>query len=308
MGIQDRDYNRSSYGIGGNQSGGGGRVFMRNPGWSVTIWLIVINLTIHFLAVIVFASAANQSGLLYRLGQLTIFDAFQRLEVWRLLTFQFLHDPNSLLHVGFNMFGLWIFGPMVEDYLGRKKYLAFYLICGLSGGMLFAVLNVLGAYTPLNLLRDGFHTPLIGASAGVFGVIMACAFVSPNTVIRLLFPPIPLKMRTLAYGYVGLAAFNLLIGSRNAGGEAAHIGGAVAGFFFIRNSHLLLDFFDVFGDSRKGKSKRKRSRGPKPKKYDKGVPSDEDVDRILDKVSREGLGSLSEKEKKSLNKASKGED
>ncbi len=283
---------------------------MRSPGWSITIWLIVINIAIHLLAVVVFAPTSNHpNGLLYGLGQLTIFDAFQRLEVWRLVTFQFLHDPNSLMHVGFNMFGLWIFGPMVEDYLGRKKYLAFYLMCGLSGGMLFAILNVLGRYTPLNLLSDGFHTPLIGASAGVFGVIMACAYVSPTTVIRLLFPPISLKMRTLAYGYVGLAAFNLLIGTHNAGGEAAHIGGAIAGYFFIRNSHLLMDFFDIFGDSRQSKPKgKRRSKRSKPMKPGTDAIEASEIDRILDKVSREGLASLSEKEKKTLAQASKRDD
>ncbi len=305
MGIHDRDYNREGFGIGGHQPGGGGRVLMRNPGWSVTIWLIVINIAIHLIAVVMLPQ-------LYNIGQLSVYSGFQRLEVWRLVTFQFLHDPDSILHVGFNMFGLWIFGPIVEDYLGRKKYLAFYLMCGLSGGLLFVILTILGNVTGMNipgLLSNDLRMPLIGASAGVFGVIMACAFVSPNTTIQLLIPPIPLKMRTLAYAYVGLSLFNLLRGSSNAGGEAAHIGGAIAGFYFIRNSHLLMDFFDVTGDSRnQSKGKKPKSKAKTKKKYDRGIPTESEVDRILDKVKREGLASLSEKEKKTLAKASKGED
>jgi len=225
-------------------------------------------------------------------------EAFGHLKVWRLITFQFLHDPHSIWHLALNMFGMWVFGPMVEEYLGRKKYLAFYLTCGLFGGLLFVVLSLLGnlagGAVP-GLLTDDLRTPLIGASAGVFGVIVACAFISPNTIVQLLFPPIPLKLKHFAYGYVGIALIQLLGGSSNAGGEAAHLGGAIAGYFFIRNAHLLADFFDVFNDSRKKKPKGRSGAG--------GL--DAEIDRILDKVSRSGIGSLTEKEKRTLNEASR---
>ncbi len=299
MGIYDRDYVNSSRGMGAGGSSGG-NLFARRPGWSVTTWIIVINLTIHFLAI-------TMMPWLYVIGNLNVFQAFLRLEVWRLITFQFLHDPDNLMHVLFNMFGMWVFGPMVERYLGGKKYLAFYLMCGLAGGVLFTILTVLG------LLPNGVNSTLIGASAGVFGVIVACAYVSPHTVIQLLFPPIPLKMRTFAYGYVGIALFSLLSGSQNAGGEAAHIGGAIAGFFFIRHSHLLTDFFDVFGDSRPNRGKKSKKVGKKSayRNYNNtrsGGPSQDDIDKILQKVSREGLASLSDKEKKVLAQASKNDD
>jgi len=294
MGIHDRDYNRSGSGIGAPPSQRQG-MLVRSPGWSVNTWIIVINVAVHFLAITVLP-------VLYTIGSLTVHDAFQRLEVWRLVTFQFLHSPNTIWHLVMNMFGLWIFGPMVEQYLGAKKYLAFYLVSGLAGGLLFIILNVLGAYTPINILTDGFNTPLVGASAGVFGVIVACAHISPNTTVQLLFPPIPMKLKFFAYGYVGLALFQLLAGSNNAGGEAAHMGGAIAGFYFIRNSHHLLDFFDIFGDSRSKSKKSNPFKAPKPKR---GVPSTDEVDRILSKVATEGIGSLTDKEKQTLNKASK---
>lgn len=296
MGIYDRDYNRSGSGFGGPPSRGQG-MLVRSPGWSVNTWIIVINIVIHILAVTVLFPG------LYRAGSLTIVDAFQRLEVWRLITFQFLHDPSSIWHVGMNMFGLWIFGPMVEQYLGGKKYLAFYLVCGLAGGLLFSILTVLGNLTGASipgLLSNSFDTPLIGASAGVFAVIVACAHISPNTTVQLLFPPIPMKLKFFAYGYVGLALFQLLVGSSNAGGEAAHVGGAIAGYYFIRNSHHLMDFFDVFNDSRTKRGKKVKHSKPK-----KGVPSSDEIDRILDKVAQSGIGSLSEKEKRTLNEASK---
>ena len=296
MGIHDRDYNRSGSGMGGPPRSSGQGLLVHKPSWSVNTWVIVINIAVHLPAVTIFMPA------LYKFGQLTVEDGFQRLEVWRLITFQFLHSPQSIWHLGMNMFGLWIFGPMVEQYLGGKKYLAFYLICGLAGGLMFVVLNVLGAFTPINILSDGFKTPLVGASAGVFGVIVACAHIAPNQTVQLLFPPIPMKLKVFAYGYVALALFQLLGGSSNAGGEAAHIGGAIAGFYFIRNSHHLLDFFDVFGDSRAGSKKARPARGPKPKR---GAPTAAEVDRILAKVATEGIGSLTDKEKQTLNKASK---
>jgi membrane associated rhomboid family serine protease len=307
MGIYDRDYQREQ--PKGRWGGGGGGVGERRGighprAWSVTLWLIVINVAVHFVGLLLLSRPnpyyPGSWSLLHQLGHFSVYEGFQRLEVWRLVTFQFLHDPNSIFHILFNMFGLWVFGPMVEQALGRKKYLAFYLMCGIAGGLLYLLLNLLGAMNiPLpGVLTASPRTPLVGASAGVFGVIVACAYIAPEARVQLLFPPIPLKMSFFAYGYVAIAAFNLLFGGHNAGGDAAHLGGAIAGFFFIRRPHLLADFFDVLGDSRAPKRGGKRAKGPR-------APASNEVDRILDKVSREGIGSLTAKEKKILEKASR---
>jgi membrane associated rhomboid family serine protease len=302
MGIYDRDYVNSSRGMGGPPSGGQGRLFARSPDWSVTTWLIVINVAVYILSFILQPFVMNA-------GFLSLHHAFERLEVWRLISFQFLHDQSGIMHIGFNMLGLWIFGPMVEQYLGGKKFLAYYLVCGLAGGLLFVVLNLLGLLiqTPIpGLLDINKMSPLVGASAGVFGVIVACAKIAPDNEIMLLFPPIPMKMKTFAYGYVAIALVSLIIGTSNAGGEAAHLGGAIAGFVFIRKSHLLTDFFDVFGDSREPKNK------PKPKKKsalrnykNTEGPHPDEIDAILDKVHEKGFASLSEKDKRKLRDASK---
>lgn len=308
MGIYDRDYQASP-----NRGGGGfgDSAGMRASGlggfsaWSVNTWIIVVNCVIHALALTVFSQPGSWS-LLHQYGHFSTFEGFQRLQVWRLVTFQFLHAPDNLFHILFNMFGMWVFGPMVEQALGRKKYLAFYLMCGIAGGLLYLLLNLcglLGVSLP-GALNVSNVTPLVGASAGVFGVIVACAHIAPEARVQLLFPPIPLKMKWMAYGYVGLAVFNLLTGGNNAGGDAAHLGGAIAGFFFIRNSHLLIDFFDVFNDSRPKKGKASRGRVSKPPKKAR-APSSDEVDRILDKVNLKGIQSLSAKEKKILEKASR---
>lgn len=228
-------------------------------------------------------------------------DRILRMEVWRFITFQFLHA--NIWHLFFNMLGLYVFGPIVERYLGGQRYLAFYLVTGIFGGLMYLVLNLLGIIANSfgisavpGLLFHLTTVPLVGASAGVFGVIMACAKVEPDTMVQLIFPPISLRMRTFAYGFVGFAMINLLMGAKNAGGEAAHLGGAIAGYFFIRNIHLLKDFFDVFGDSRRTPKKE----GWGWLKGGSGGATRAEVDKILDKVRVSGVGSLTEKERRVL--------
>lgn len=230
---------------------------------------------------------------------------FYKLEVWRLVTFQFLHA--GILHIGMNMLGLYFFGPLVEEYLGRKRYAAFYLMCGICGGLAYLLLNLIGAVgiSLPGALDVQTTTSLVGASAGVFGIIMACAFIAPTLTVQLLFPPIPMKMRTMAYLFVGLAALNLFFfRGDNQGGDAAHMGGAIAGYFFIRRPHLLRDFFDVLGPKKSsGASAKAKARKPVLRGGAKSGASDAEVDRVLDKVRAEGLGSLTDSEKKVLRSA-----
>ncbi len=233
-------------------------------------------------------------------GHFSTTKAFLEMQVWRLITFQFLHDGTGIWHILFNMIGLAVFGGLVEQQLGGRRYLAFYLMCGICGGLAYLALN-LGGYifgAVPGLLPNHPSTPLIGASAGVFGVILACARLAPHERVQLLLPPVSFKIRTFAFVYVGIALLNLFFGGQNAGGDAAHLGGALAGWYFIKHNHLLRDFFDVFQDSRK--PERGRPRGSKGKA--KGpAPSDPgEIDRILDKVRDEGIDSLTDRERKAL--------
>lgn len=289
MGIYDRDYAGA-----GSFDGGGGIARLR--GWSVNTWLIAINVAIFVIG------AFGAEAFLRQWFSFSTYWGFARLEVWRLVSFQFLHA--NFLHLFFNMFGLYIFGGMVEQYLGSKRYAAFYLMCGICGGLLYLLLNLAGTITGGALpgvLDVDWRTPLIGASAGVFGVIVACARIAPNLQVFLIFPPVPLRLKWLAYGYVGIAALNLVLGGHNAGGDAAHLGGAIGGYFFIRNAHLLRDFFDVFRNSNKPE-RRERSRG---RRGTQTGPSEAEIDRILAKVRASGLASLTEREKKTLERASR---
>jgi len=200
-------------------------------------------------------------------------------------------------HLIFNMIGLYFFGPLVEQYLGGKRYLAFYLLCGIFGSVLYLILNI-GGYIFQNdipgLLFNDTRTPLVGASAGVFGILIAGAFMAPNIKV-LVFFFFPMRLSTMAYVLVTLALVTVIFGGNNAGGEAAHLGGAAAGWYFIRNPHHLNGFFDFLGKA-----------DPTSKHFawrDK-ESTQEDVDRILDKIHNKGLQSLSSKEKKILHDAS----
>jgi membrane associated rhomboid family serine protease len=301
MGLYDRDYHRA------DPAGGSGLGGLR--ALSVNTWIIVINVLVFVIQSLTRPKDTQFPSPLEDYGHFSTYELIHRYEVWRLITFQFLHA--NLGHLFFNMFGLFVFGSMVERHLGRKKYAAFYLVCGIFGGLSYLLLN-LGGYLAVNMgigripgfLIEDPRTRLVGASAGVFGIIMACAYIAPNAVVQLIFPPVPLRLKLMAYGYVAIAAFNLIVGGSNAGGDAAHIGGAIAGYFFIRRSHLLGDFFDVLGNSNSPRG----ARAVRPKRgmfeFARGkAPSSAEVDRILAKVATEGLSSLSEAEKHTLRSA-----
>jgi membrane associated rhomboid family serine protease len=146
-------------------------------------------------------------------------------QVWRFLTFQFLHA--NLQHLLFNMLGLYFFGQMMETYLGRERFLGFYLTCGVAGAVLYLALWGLG------ILVGSAWVPLVGASAGIFGILAAAARVAPNATVMLIFPPMPVQLRTWAMILLGLAAATILFAGPNAGGEAAHLGGALLGYFGV---------------------------------------------------------------------------
>ena len=135
------------------------------------------------------------------------------------------------------MLAMYFFGPLIESYLASRRYLAYYLICGIAGAAAYLVLAATG------ILISDPRVPLVGASAGVFGILLGAARIAPNPRVMLLFPPIPIRLQTLAWILVALAVLTILRKGDNAGGEAAHIGGAILGFVLIRNPRWL-DVFD----------------------------------------------------------------
>ena len=230
-------------------------------------------------------------------------------EWWRFVGFQFLHANFS--HVLFNMLGLYFFGIMVERYLGPKRYLAFYLLCGICGALMYLALNLTGyAITMIfqqpvrfpGLLFDDPSTPLVGASAGIFGVLMAGAYIAPREIVYI-FGLIPIRLNILAYALVAIALFTVLTGGENAGGQAGHLGGAIAGYYFVRRPYHLHGFLDLLGRV-DPTSHHYRQRQERQRIATRRAGRDDEVDRILDKINVEGVHSLTESEKRTLHEAS----
>jgi len=320
MGIYDRDYygDNSRRGFGMGSSSG----FGRNPfsgsrigrfrEWSFTTWIIVINVAV-FLLDIILSAGGRATPPLYEIGYFSLESAIYHGQIWRFITFQFLHA--GIWHIGMNMLVLFFFGPIAEAYLGSKRYLAFYLLSGMAGALFYCILNVGGLmYGNLPfLLPNSPNSTLVGASAGIFAVLMAAAFIRPNDIVTLLLMfiiPVRMKIKTLAYGLVALAALTVFMNGNNAGGEAGHLGGAMLGFFLIRHANLLnwaASFPNLNPFSR---SKPRNPFAPQSPSYfekrkmKKTENLDQEVDRILAKVGTQGLQSLTTREKKILEQAS----
>jgi membrane associated rhomboid family serine protease len=220
MGFADRPYARTRYAS--TSTVGAMRM------WSVTTWLIAVNVAVYVLNLL-------SDGTIGQWGAFTIGQVVYGLQLWRFISFQFLHASAS--HIFFNMLSLYFFGPMIEGYLGPRRYLAFYLLCGMSGGLLFLI------FWRLSVLQLTPDASLVGASAGIFGVLIAAARIAPNTTVMLMFPPIPMRLKTLAYIMLGIAVLTVFDNGHNAGGEAAHLGGAALGAALIARPQVL-DVFD----------------------------------------------------------------
>ena len=216
-----------------------GELFALAP---VTAWLIAINVAVYVLdRVLPPVTVGLPNGYATRMGILEWYGHFSAattiygFELWRLITFQFLHDHSSPWHLLLNMMTLYFFGPMVERYLGSAKYLRYYLICGVGGAVAYLAMLMTGV-----LITEKW-VPLVGASAGIFGVLVSAAHIAPHRTVMLIFPPVPMRLRTLAWAFIAIAIWTVLTQGRNAGGEAAHLGGALVGFALMHGQKLLGD-------------------------------------------------------------------
>jgi membrane associated rhomboid family serine protease len=291
MSWQDRHYNQDDF-AGGPASGGGGGFSNRLTRRSVVTWLLVINLVV-FLWEGVFAGSTR--GGVLSISEHAYFSVERALysgQVWRLLTYQFIHA--GLLHIFFNMLALFYFGPLIEGWWGPRRFLAFYLICGISGAL---VATLLGAIPGANILDP--YTPVVGASGAIFGILVACAMLFPHQRVMLLFPPIPMTMRTLALVFLGIAALSVLAGSANAGGEATHLGGALMGFLLTRYPASLRWADRISPAAIQAGVNDKRWQ----RKLDRQRQDEAELDRILAKVKEHGLHALSATEKRKLQRA-----
>lgn len=141
---------------------------------------------------------------------------------WQLLTYGFLH--GNLTHIAFNMFGLWMFGQDLERLWGSKRFLIYFLVCVVGAGVI--QLLVAG-------LQGGLY-PTVGASGGLFGLLLAYGLTFPNRIVVPLFPPIPMRAITFVFVFGLLELYLGLSGNAPGIANFAHLGGMLVGFLVLR--------------------------------------------------------------------------
>ncbi|WP_114781643.1 rhomboid family protein [Botryobacter ruber] len=229
---------------------------------------------------------------------------------WTLVTYFFTHE--GFLHIIFNLLNLYWFGQLVREYLGDKKLLSLYVLGGLVGGILFVLFFNLVPFLSQRFLG----LPMIGASASVLAIVVGAATLLPNYTFNLiLIGPVRIKYIAL---FLVILSISGAVGD-NAGGNIAHLGGAILGWVFVkqlqrgndlgRPMHATFDFISNLFKRRptlkvthrqgSGATAASRMNGSVS-----GKPSQSEIDRILDKISSSGYESLSKEEKQRLFQAS----
>jgi len=222
---------------------------------------------------------------------------------WTFVSYMFVHA--GFLHLAFNMLMLFIFGPAVEERMGGTAFALYYLICGLGGAAFSFALSL---FTPV--------APFVGASAAVFGVSLAFAMKWPDAPIYVFPLPVPVKAKWLV---AFLATINLVLaisGARDGVAHLAHLGGFLFGFIYLRSEEAVMrraraalkarEFAHVVPQRRTREPPTAASPAatPPPQPKREGDGSDE-LDRVLDKISRSGLASLTPEERKLLDERSR---
>lgn len=290
---------------------------------SAHIQIIIINVVVFLLVatfkiLMIFSNNVEVYELVLRYLQMPASLNRFIFQPWSIVTYFFLHE--GFFHILFNMLFLFWFGRLVQDYLGSAKVISLYVLGGLMGGLLYMfIYNVVPFFQ--NAVEMSY---MLGASAGVFAIVVGAATLMPNhTFHLLLFGPVRIKYIALFFvisSYVGITG-------SNAGGEIAHLGGAFIGYLFVRQlqsgndiGHWVIrtmNFFKSFfvKESNIKVSYKRGSESTSSRSYSSSSNSSKsssssgneqaEIDAILDKISEKGYESLTKEEKQKLFNASK---
>ena len=260
-------------------------------------------------------------------------------QVWQLLTYMFLH--SGFTHILFNMFALWMFGVVIENVWGPKKFLFYYISCGVGAGIMqeiaqfFSFYFTISAQDPtigfgelfaighqLSTQLNGWTT--IGASGAVYAILLAFGMIFPNERIFIFPLPIPIKAKWFVMFYVAIELFSAMSSSGDNVAHMAHLGGMLFGYLMIRywNNHPTAGYGRSNGRQFFDRLKENFEKRSQPKmKVHKGGTNDreddwefnarkkqnqEEIDRILDKIRRSGYDSLTKEENQKLFDSSNG--
>jgi len=287
MGIYDRDYYRRE-----------GPSFLDRG--QVCKWLIGINVVCFVIQIVTRQNALSLTDVL-----LLDVDKVLQGQVWRLLTYAFLHDPGVPMHILFNMLFLWWFGSDVEDIYGSREFLAIYLLSALLGGVAF-VLTALAGW-------PGAGKAVLGASGAVTAVMVLCALHYPTRIILLFFfLPVPIWLFVIFQ--VAEDLFGFLGGHSGRTAVTVHLAGALFAFVYYKRHWRMLNWWVQVRSFLQQRSRprlriyREESRRQAPvltvPERDADEQLEAKLDAVLEKVARFGQSSLTESEQQILLRAS----
>ncbi len=285
--LEDRDYMREPDFRG--RSFGGFR-------WSWTVMLIASYVLVLVAELLAFRFVPGSSAFVYdhfALSKTGLAHGY----VWQLVTYQFMHA--GWLHLFFNSWAIFVFGRELESVLGGRKFLALMFSSGIIGGVVQVVMAMLAPRI--------FDGPVVGASAGAFGLVAAFAAMFPERELTLLVffvIPVTVTARWLLFVCAAVAVFGVLFPADHVA-NAAHLGGMAMGWFFIHN--ILRGDWSSLGAVFQ-RSSRRESRSSPRAQIEKETPAKsaaDEVDPILDKISAHGIQSLTPRERDILESARK---
>jgi membrane associated rhomboid family serine protease len=268
------------------------------PSSRITPWvlrLIIANAVVLLLMRTIFISPALASALAFS-------PADALLEPWTFLSYMFVHA--GLLHLLGNMFMLFVFGTAVENRMGSRAFILYYLLCGV-GAAVFSL--ALSAFMQVS--------PFVGASGAVLGVALAFAVYWPDAELVVFPLPIPIRARTLVALLVGLDVFFYFLTPGDGIAHLAHVGGVLVGYLYFRAQGLSRRSPHpppravervVMVQSGSAEPERRTPVTPvRPRRRAEADPVAAEVDRVLDKISEKGIASLTPAERRFLDEVSK---
>ena len=292
--------------------------------------LLVINVLAYLATVVLERSGIDLNALM----GLHFFMASD-FHVYQFLTYMFLH--GSFTHILFNMFALWMFGSVIERVWGPKKFLFYYIVCGVGAGIVqelvqygnyvaqglsaYQYVNMGGAQISMDTYINMWTT--IGASGAVYGILLAFGTIFPNERLFIIPIPFPIKAKWLIVGYIAIELFSAMTGPGDGIAHMAHLGGMLFGFLLIRywrkhpggSQHFGRSYGQEFFDNMKRKyDERQRNqrmhaeqtrweetRRETDEEYnERQRKNQEEIDAILDKIRKSGYDSLTKEEKQKL--------
>ena len=251
--------------------------------------------------------------------------------LYQFLTYMFLHA--GFTHILFNMFALWMFGSVIERVWGPKKFLFYYIVCGVGAGMVqemvqYANYSIQGLAAYQYVSAGGVQMPMdsyinmwttIGASGAVYGILLAFGMIFPNERLFIIPFPFPIKAKWLILGYILIEVFSAMSGPGDGVAHMAHLGGMFFGYVLIRYWRNHPDSSQRFGRSKgqeffdnlkrrfderqnaRSSAGSQQTRKETDEEYNvRQRKNQEEIDAILDKIRKSGYDSLTAEEKRKL--------